>query len=237
MKELSRYILAFFYPEYCPYCSALIEPDDIACTDCGREVVARSSVIRRGVLGSRCVAPYAYEGRVRKAIINFKFHEMTQHARPLSKVLEDTVLKEYDVDEIDLITYVPMHKKDLLERGFNQSELLAKELSESLHIPYAGVLEKIKHTKKQHRLKMAKRKENLSGAFALKDKEAIKGKTILLIDDVMTSGSTLSHCVKKLYSAKPARVFCAVIASAAEHERKPKKASDPKDSDHTPGFL
>lgn len=218
-KEIFRHITAFFYPERCPYCGALTEADDICCPQCGKSVLEPSVTIHRGVRGSRCVAPFAYEGRVRKAIVNFKFYDMPQHARPLAKALEKTVREEYPVDEIDLITYVPMHRKDLKNREYNQSQLLAKELSDALLIPCAETLLKTKYTKKQHKLNFSERKKNLSGAFALTDKELIRGKTVLLIDDVMTSGNTLSLCVKKLYAAKPHQVYCAVVACAAEHER------------------
>lgn len=227
MREFFRHILAFFYPERCPYCSALIEPDEIACPKCHMTIVSKSVTIGRGVLGSRCVAPYAYEGRVRKAIVNFKFHEVTQHTRTLGAVLADTVKKEYDMESIDLITFVPMHEKDKYRRGYNQSELLAKELSRIFSVPCVPTLKKVKKTKKQHRLPYAERKKNLSGAFSLIGKEQIKGKNILLIDDVMTTGITLSQCVKKLYSAKPNQVFCAVLASASEHEKR-ERAGDTK---------
>ena len=225
IKEIYRHIVAFFYPERCPYCSALMEPDDIACPQCGKSVLGSVVTIRRGVMGSRCVSPFAYEVRVRKAIVNFKFHDMPQHARPLAAVLAETIREEYPVDEIDLITYVPLHKKDLRKRGYNQSQLLANELSDTLSLPCEETLVKVKYTKKQHKLKFSERKKNLSGAFELVDKELIKGKNVLLIDDVMTSGNTLSVCVKKLYAAKPYQVYCAVVASAAEHEREERKPS------------
>lgn len=219
VKKVIRYIIAFFYPEYCPYCSKLIEPWDISCPHCEKSVLGKAVTIRRGVLGSRCVSPFAYEGRVRKAIVNFKFHDMIQYKRPLAMILAKTVKEEYDLSKIDLITYVPMHFWDQLNREFNPPQLLAEELSEIFSIPCIATLKKIKRTKKQHHLKFSERKKNLSGAFVLIDKERIKGKDILLIDDVVTSGNTLAHCVKKLYSAKPQQVCCATIASASEHER------------------
>ena len=220
IKEIFRYILAFFYPEYCPYCSALIEPDRIACRQCGKSVLGEAVTIRRGVRGARCVAPFAYEGKVRRAIVNFKFHEMGQYARPLGIVLTKTIQEEFPTEEIDLITFVPMYHRDEFKRGYNQSELLAKEVAERLSVPCRKTIKKIKRTKQQHKLKFSQRKKNLSGAFMLIDKESLRGKTILLIDDVMTSGITLSECVKKLYSAKPRQVYCAAVASAAAHERK-----------------
>ena len=223
IKEILRTVSAFFFPERCPYCAALIEPDDISCPKCNRSVLGQAVTIRRGVIGSRCVAPFSYEGRVRKAIVNFKFYDMPQYARPLAAVLAKTVKEEYPVDEIDLITYVPLHKKDLIKREYNQSQLLANELSDIFSIPCEETLIKTKYTKKQHKLNFSERKKNLSGAFSLVDKEQIKGKTVLLIDDVMTSGNTLALCVKKLYSAKTLQVYCAVVACAAEHERTERK--------------
>ena len=102
----------------------------------------------------------------------------------------------------------------LKKRGYNQSQLLSKALSSLLDIPYQDTLRKIKRTKKQHRLKYAERKTNLTGAFEVIDKELIKDKRILLIDDIVTSGYTLGNCAKKLSSAKPELICCATIASA-----------------------
>lgn len=229
VKKVIRYIIAFVYPEYCPYCSEVIEPWQISCPHCKKNVLNQSVTIRRGVLGSRCVSPFAYEGRVRKAIVNFKFHDMIQYERPLAEMMAKTIREEYDLSEIDLITYVPMYYRDEFKREYNQSRLLAEELSSIFSIPCAALLKKIKRTKKQHLLKFSERKKNLSGAFAVIDKERIKGKGILLIDDVITSGNTLSHCVKKLYSAKPRQVFCATLASAAERERTTRKLPSKKE--------
>ena len=120
----------------------------------------------------------------------------------------------YCGDEFDFITAVPMHKKDLKKRGYNQSALLAKELGKRLDLPYRETIDKIKQTKKQHNLKYNERKTNLNGAFKVIDKDAVKGKRILIIDDIITSGYTLGNCCKVLSRAKPALICCATIASA-----------------------
>ena len=107
-----------------------------------------------------------------------------------------------------------MHEKDFKNRGYNQSQLLAQELGKLLSVPYFDALEKVKRTKKQHRLSYAKRKTNLRGAFRVADSEFIKGKNILIIDDIVTSGYTLFECCKTLSKAEPGSVCCATIARA-----------------------
>jgi ComF family protein len=147
-------------------------------------------------------------------ILRLKYFDRIQYVPQVAELMADDIRSAYGENAFDLITFVPMHEKDLKKRGYNQSQLLSKALSTLLDIPYKDTLRKIKRTKKQHRLKYAERKTNLTGAFEVIDKELIKDKRILLIDDIVTSGYTLGNCAKKLSSAKPELICCATIASA-----------------------
>lgn len=209
-----RKILAFFFPERCPYCGELIEAEDIACDKCLKILKEKQQPILRGALGFRCVCSFVYDGKVRRMLIRIKYYDRVQHIRQAAQILAKDIKSCYVEIPFDLITAVPMHRIDRMERGYNQSAVLAKELSKMLDLPYADTLEKVKRTKKQHHLKYHERKKNLSGAFRIKDKEIVSGRRILIVDDIVTSGYTLGTCCRTLARAKPRLICCAAIANA-----------------------
>lgn len=212
--EFVRKLTALFYPERCPYCSSLINATRIACEKCYDEIRRKHSPIPSGAKGFRCISTFVYDGRVRRMILRMKYHDRTQYIPQIAELLTADVENAYNGEEFDFITAVPMYRKDLRNRGYNQSALLAKELGKRLELPYLETIEKIKRTKKQHHLKYKERKTNLNGAFKLIDKDAVKGKRILIIDDIITSGFTLGKCCNVLSRAKPQLICCATIASA-----------------------
>lgn len=116
----------------------------------------------------------------------------------------------------DLITFVPMHPIPLKKRGYNQSELLANELSKLMGIPCVSTLTKIKNTKPQHSLTAKKRRKNLKGAFRIVDKKNVSGRCVLIIDDVVTTGTTLGECAKTIQKGNPALICCATVLSTGD---------------------
>lgn len=212
--SIGRKILSFFYPERCPYCNKLIEAEDIACKECMQKLIEKQRPITRGAMGCRCVSSFVYDGHVRRMLLRIKYHERIQHIRQVAHIMAKDIRWCYGDNNFDLITAVPMHPKDKRERGYNQCDMLAKELSKLLDIPYAVTLEKVKKTRKQHHLTYSERKNNLRGAFKAIDKDSIKGKRILLIDDIVTSGYTLGNCAKALTKAKCSVICCATVADA-----------------------
>ncbi len=207
--EFVRKLTALFYPERCPYCSALIEATQIACEKCYEDIRRKHIPITSGARGFRCISTFAYDGKVRRMILRLKFHDRTQYIPQIAELLTKDIENAYNGEEFDFITAVPMHRIDLKKRGYNQSVLLAKELGKRLDLPYL-----IKKTKKQHHLNYKERKTNLKGAFKVIDKDLVKGKRILIIDDIITSGYTLGNCCRVLSRAKPELICCATIASA-----------------------
>jgi competence protein ComFC len=129
----------------------------------------------------------------------------------LQPVLQALTL-EYPVD---VMVPVPLHIRRLRERGFNQALLLVKELSKRAGIPYQErVLRKIKDTPVQITLKKRERSKNLKGAFQVQDQEAIKGKTVVLVDDVYTTGATVNECSRALLAAGAKQVAVLTVARA-----------------------
>ena len=210
--SVRRKILAFFFSERCPYCRAVIEPEQIACDKCLQKLTDDRKPVIKGVQGYRCVSSFIYGGRVRRMLLRIKYRGRPQYIPQTAEILAKDITGYYKDGSFDVITYVPMHPRDQKERGFNQSELLAEELSRILDVPCEGLLLKIKRTKPQHTLKKEERKTNLNGAFKIIDGQLIRGKRILIIDDIVTSGVTLGKCCQKLRLSKPELLCCATIA-------------------------
>ncbi len=201
------------YPDRCPFCGTLINSNKYACKSCMDDMTKAG--IQKGVKGGfRCVSTFLFDGKPKRALIHFKFKNKPQYAKQLSVVMYTEVIRSYEDMIFDVITYVPMHKRSQFFRGYNQCELLAKELSKLLKVPYKPLLIKKKVTKPQHKLKSNKRATNLKGAFDITDKKDIKDKNILLIDDIITTGTTLFECTKTLCKAKPANIYCITLARA-----------------------
>lgn len=212
--DFLRKLTALFYPERCPYCGKVIEACEIACPKCYEKIRRKHVPIPGGARGFRCISSFVYDGKVRRMILRMKFNDRIQYIPQVARILEEDITKAYGENAFDLITAVPMYRDDKKDRGYNQSALLAKELGKLLDCPYRDTLLKIKKTKKQHLLKYKERRTNLNGAFKVIDKDTIKGKRILIVDDIITSGYTLGCCCKVLSRAKPETICCATIANA-----------------------
>ena len=123
--------------------------------------------------------------------------------------------KDMNIEKVDIIIPLPLHIRRLYERGYNQSYLLAREIGSTFSKEVVtDLLIKIKNTKPQSSLSGRERRINLKNAFAVHDPEKIAGKNILLIDDIMTTGTTLTEASKVLIKAKVKSVACAVAARA-----------------------
>ncbi len=202
------------YPVRCPYCNKLIEPDEYVCKECAKGIPEHG--IEQGVVGGyRCCSPLPYTGKFKRAVLRYKFHNRRRYAKRFAPLLLKQINKSYPDIIFDYIAFVPMHKHDKARRGFNQSELLAMELSALMKIPYFDVLEKTKRTTPQHKLNFRERHTNLKGAFKVSDKKKVCGRNILLLDDIVTTGTTLGECAKALQKAKPSYICCVTLLSVA----------------------
>jgi ComF family protein len=160
-------------------------------------------------------APYLYEDTLMKAIHQFKYGAKSALADSLGPLLAH--FAESWVREPGVLTMpVPLHPKRLRERGFNQSLLLARHVAKKLA---AGLdflsLRRVRHTPPQTALGSEERRKNVRGAFEVIDAEAVKGKVVLLIDDVATTGNTLNECARVLNKSGCKKVLCLTLARAA----------------------
>lgn len=161
---------------------------------------------------------------IKKLIRNFKYQP---YIKDLSKTLSLIIIQYFQMQEnnSDFSDYflipVPLGKKKMKNRGFNQSEEIAKELSVFFKIPVLnGILIKTKETRPQIELTAEERKENLKGTFSVQEEKKIKGKKIILVDDVYTTGSTMEECARVLKTAGAKNVLGMAIARAEPSEDK-----------------
>lgn len=130
--------------------------------------------------------------------------------------MTNTLLKEFDPHEIDSIIPVPLHKRRLRWRGFNQALMLAREISEITGIWVdPNTLIRVRYTRPQTRLPFKERSENVKGAFEVARETFVRDRSVLLVDDVATTGSTLTECARVLKKAGARRVEALTIARAA----------------------
>jgi len=147
----------------------------------------------------------------------------------LGRFLSDLIIDRCLPPQFDIIVPVPLHSKRLKERGFNQSFLLAHQINKKLSLPViADDLQRIKWTRPQVELDWRERASNVKGAFTLIDNEEIKGKEVLLIDDVYTTGSTVNECARVLKKAGAKKVYVATVARMLSVEVSRKETADYK---------
>jgi ComF family protein len=118
----------------------------------------------------------------------------------------------------ELVTWAPLSKKRLRKRGYDQAKLLAEQVSKALQIPLVSTLEKMRDTKAQSTLGAEQRRENVKNVYRLAKGCSVTGKRILLVDDILTTGSTLSACAKVLLEGGAERVDCAALARSRDEE-------------------
>lgn len=145
-------------------------------------------------------------------LTELKFKGKSYSAELFSEEIARKVISDFPDVHFDFVTFVPMSDNAEKRRGYNQSELLARKVAKRLFLPCRKTLSKTKDTPKQHYLNASGRRQNLEDAIILKEGTQIKGKTVLVLDDIKTTGSTLMVCEQVLLSAGARDVYCAVAA-------------------------
>ena len=210
-------ILSIFFPNRCPYCGELLSYPETECDSC-RSQLYPQPMLFTVLSGSLCATAFIYEDPFRQAVLDMKFKGIKFNCESLGKVLTAACSELVTEFRPEIITSVPMSRDRLAIRGYNQSELLAKVAARELSLPYIRLLDRKNGARIQHELTMEQRLANHDLRFFLKEKEAIRGKTILLIDDIVTSGMTISECCRILEDGGAEKVICACIAAAGDHK-------------------
>jgi len=157
----------------------------------------------------------AFEGSLQAAIHRWKYEGKTHLTPFFADWMAEGLNRYWELNSLDILIPVPLHPRRLRERGFNQVHLLVKELSRRTDIPYLNtILKKKKPTLPQVNLSGVEREKGLSGAFHVIEKEELLGKSVLLVDDVYTTGATVNECSKVLVRGGAERVDVLTLAHA-----------------------
>jgi ComF family protein len=219
-------VLRLFFPPRCISCDCLlhISAEAALCRDCEQDIPVlkkREFSNPAGASIGTIYSAFDYERGIRKAVHNLKFNDRPGNAAVLIDLalprIKHFIFDEHppcaDSPKYDIIIPVPIHFRRKRQRGYNQSELLAKNLAKQAKIAFSvKILEKSLNTPPQSSLGRGERLRNLKEAFRVKHPELISGKRVLLVDDVMTTGSTLEHCGRVLLEAGAAQVDAFVVA-------------------------
>lgn len=211
-------------PPACAGCDALVPATSVFCAVCAETTVRphrlereHASRVAQGsieVAGVRVVAFASFTGGIADAIRRFKYGDRPDLARPLGKLLL-TAARDAAM-HADLVVPVPLHPRRLAERGYNQAALLAAQVAGGLAAPLAArALRRVRPTAQQAHLPRDLRRQNVAGAFLVRAPERVRGRSIALVDDVATTGSTLAACQAALLAAGAASVTGLVLASAS----------------------
>jgi ComF family protein len=237
-KKVARLIELLLFPSSCRLCHRLLDRpgERIICHDCWQMVYPPSfpfcprcgrffEINRKPDLCPDCEEQrwsfslhrscFRYEGLIKEIILLYKYGKI----KVLGQALARKCLSVLDASELwtglEVIVPVPLYSSRQRERGFNQSEVIARELSRRKKIRLvSGAIVKVKDTPPQASLEAAARRENVKGVYRVKQKEAIKGKVVLLVDDVFTTGSTIEACSRVLMEAGAKEVRAMTVAQA-----------------------
>ena len=216
IKNFYDNILDLIYPPVCGICGKLNQ--NYLCKKCQKVLENQSKFVIDENQDfnqnfNKHLYIFKYEGIIRRMILNYKFNEKSYlYITFVNFLLKNEkffkILKSYDT-----IIPVPISSERKNERGYNQSELLAKELAKKLNIECVkNCLIKNKNIIEQSKLTKVERQKNIQGVYILKNKEKLINKKLLLIDDIFTTGSTVNECCKILKQANPRKIDIFTIA-------------------------
>lgn len=221
MGNIFGYVNRLILPQRCIFCYKPIYTKDAVCNSC-RNILPYlgGSDWRRGKNFRYCVSALSYEKNVAPAIHRFKYHGRYHYAAYFASLLARLLAAQRD--DFDMITWIPQSLSRTMERGYNHSKLLAVETAKQLEFNKPlKLLRKCRHTERQVMMDKNERTVNLKGSFKAVNRETFLGKRILIIDDVVTTGSTLEECAGVLLEAGASEIVCATVARAMPHAKRP----------------
>ena len=212
LHSIYRYAINLLYPNVCPRCGKIIGYNDDFCGDCLGCITpftGKFDIPYTDRFAAYCV----YDDNIRPAVLDLKDTDCGNSYYAFAYRIAETLRNEGFGCDADYIVPIPMSRRSMRKRGYNQTELMAKELRYMIGVPYANVLMKVRETKEQKSVEGRERAENVSGAFGISPKAPdIKGRTLLIIDDLCTTGSTLSEAARVLKENGAAKVYAVSFA-------------------------
>ena len=214
MSQLKDRLLDILFPPRCAFCRKLLRRGESGmCAKCEASLpYTPESYLDGADFVEACAAPLFYEGAVRDALLRYKFNGVTAYAGIFGRLVAGCV-RERLAGRYDLISWVPLSSERLRERGYDQAMLIAMAAALKLDDVAVETLRKVVNVAPQSGTGSAEqRRANISGAFECADEELVRGRRILLIDDIITTGATVSECARVLGLAGAESVVCAAVA-------------------------
>ena len=204
IRSIFHWLHDFILPPRCPFCGTLTPTRGAYCNDCQEnrpECLTYTLSPNSNRKDLYCVrSPYYYSGVARKAIHALKFHQHQSAATELAYAMA-AIPQMSGLKDADFVTAVPISKKRLAVRGYNQSQLIAEHYAMIKGLPYVNTMGRRNGRKQSLQYTARERAANVKGVFYLLDGVEVNGKTIILIDDVYTTGATLRECARTLRRA------------------------------------
>ena len=201
------------FPSKCIICQALVKQDTPICAQCARKLKPTGAkACQKGDFFDGCYSPFFYREPLRDSFHRYKFNGFQHYSRLYGKWMADC-LCAHEETSFDCVTWAPLSRLRRWRRGYDQAELLAREIGRRLGLPVASTLQK-RYRRPLSKLSGDKaiRAARVLGAYTLCPRASVKGKRLLLVDDIVTSGATLSECARVLKTHGAAEVVCVTLA-------------------------
>lgn len=218
IKSFFSKVLSIVYPNKCPTCSKILEFNCFLCGKCRKKIIPNRDstfIYSNKNVEVNCISPFFYSDVIRDMILDFKFRNCLHYSKFFAAKILNEIKNFVSISSVDLITFVPLTNAQKAKRGYNQSEILAYEISKLCNIKTVSILKKSKKNFVQHELNYEERLKNVVGVYQIIDKKSVQNKTVLLCDDIVTTGSTLRECSQILLSHGAKKIFCATIAKVS----------------------
>ncbi len=226
MKKLLDKVINIIYPPKCIFCQQLLGHDVGAhiCDLCYSKLPFMKMEVMPAFPQAEdnycngVVSVFEYAGLVKESLIRFKFYNEPGYYKTYGGLIADKLDKLSNINDYQLVMSVPLHKQREYSRGYNQAYLISRELSRKIKLrESSGIFKRTRYTESQSLLDRHKRAQNVKGAFTVTKPGKIKGKTILLVDDILTTGSTIEECSRVLKEAGATRVIAVVVATGRRY--------------------
>ena len=213
--RLIQWLLHILFPPKCVLCRKVLERDETdLCHTCRVEAPEYPTGKRKLQFLDSFAAVWYYEGKVRSSLLRYKFYHARNLAVPYGRLLAMKLLREYP-EGFDILTWVPISRRRKFRRGYDQCELLARAVGQELGMTPVPLLKKLRNNRQQSGIRgEAQRRANVLGVYRVLEPEAVKGRRILLLDDILTTGATAGEAARVLLTAGASEVHCAAVAAA-----------------------
>ncbi len=207
-------MIQLLFPRKCLLCEKILSKKELdLCESCREDTESFPEVKNSFSFLAGWCAIWYYKGNVRKGILNYKFYGRRNRGKNFGRLLAMKLLQSGHTD-FDVLTWVPLSAAKFRKRGYDQVKEIAKSVAQELGVPLTPTLKKVRDTNTQSTLEtLDARRANVMGAYVTIAPEQIKNKRILLLDDVITTGSTASECAKTLLLSGAKEVYCAALAA------------------------